>query len=130
MIKPPAKLERLPESAIPTATPADAKSAAKPVVSTPNLLIMAKASTMFNRIFTRPFKKVCTLVSIFRFSRTLAINTPICLIIKRPTEYIRMATSISLPASIPKSTSFSSTCPSLLPEAAFNNNKFIFSFNK
>ena len=107
-------------------TPADAKSAAKLVVSTPNLLIMAKASTMFNKIFTKLFKKVCTLVSIFRFSRTLAINTLICLMIKRPTEYIRMATNISLPASIPKSTSFSSACSSLLPEAAFNNNKFIF----
>ena len=48
--------------------------------------------------------------------------------IKRPMEYIRMATNISLPASIPKSTNFSNACSSLLPGAAFNNNQFIFFF--
>lgn len=89
MIKPPAKLERLPESVIPTATSADAKSAAKLVVSTPNLLIIVKVGTIFNKIFTKLFKKVCTLVSIFRFSKTLVINTLICLMIKRPIKYIR-----------------------------------------
>ena len=41
-------------------------------------------------------------------------------------EYIRMATNISLPASIPKSTNFSNACSILLPGAAFNNNQSYF----
>ena len=67
MINPPAKLDRFPDNAIPIATPAEAKIAAKLVVSTPNLLMMANAKIRFRSMLSRLFKKVCTLISSFLF---------------------------------------------------------------
>ena len=55
MINPPAKLDRFPDNAIPIATPAEAKIAAKLVVSTPNLLMMANAKIRFRSMLSRLF---------------------------------------------------------------------------
>ena len=72
IISPPAKLDRFPEAPYPQ-PPADA-STPKAGGFHPSLPMMAKARIIFSRIFIRLFRKVCTLVSIFRFSSILATN--------------------------------------------------------
>ena len=66
------------------ATPAEASRAAKLVVSTPSLLMMAKASIRFKTIFSRLRRKVCTLISILRFTITEVTKRMMYLMIKRP----------------------------------------------
>ena len=58
MIRPPAKLERLPLNAIPTATPAEANRAAKEVVCTPNAPTTEMINKMVKLTLTKLLVKV------------------------------------------------------------------------
>ena len=74
MMRPPARLFKLPLIAIPMATPADASKAANEVVSTPRRAAMAIINRIVRAILTKLSRKVFTLASTLRFSSTFRVS--------------------------------------------------------
>ncbi len=84
MTSPPAKFCKLPDSAIPTATPAEAKRAAKEVVSTPKALTTMIIRRIVSEILTILFVKVLTLTSMSRLSSIFLTKRSSARMMKRP----------------------------------------------
>ena len=97
---PPAKLDKLPESAIPTATPTDARRAAKLVNSMPNLPITVKNNMTNKVMFTILLKKLWILASTLRFWSILANNLLAQLMRYLPMKKMIRAAKILPPKSI------------------------------
>lgn len=74
MTSPPAKFWRFPLSAIPIATPADARSAANDVISTPSAPITERVRSTRRRMLTRLDTNDLTARSTLRFSSVRAMR--------------------------------------------------------
>ena len=84
MIKPPAKFERFPLSAIPIATPAEANNAANEAVCTPRAPTTETINRIISTTLTKLPTKLLTDGSIFRFSKIFLTRRLIAPTRRRP----------------------------------------------
>ena len=93
MSNPPAKFDRLPLNAIPTATPAEANKAMNELVSIPKTLIMIITKVKFRVILTKLLVKVANEASTCRFVSMFITKRFNFFTIQRPMKNTRSATS-------------------------------------